>query len=896
MTMTAPTASTVILARPSALDEARRTLLGGLFQPLSKLGSAATLGPLAGLGGAAVDLVAKFKGEESTQEAAWRLVWLALGDAIDDLAEVARFSTTAKDSIDIGHLLQLGGDRIDLDRIDVPWTFLRRPRDLPLLAVITANLERALIYLGVEAHAARAAAQRLPERFGAFFYSRAMHQRERLDQLRDLLESEPARALRQSLNWMAYGAHLASELDAPLFAGPFSLRQLYQPLRGYWTERLEGEPGRHKERHHVVDLAEAFDGWLEPFDKNDALRVVAGGPGSGKSSFVKWWAAQVIQREPMLPTLLVPLHYLKTLDLEREIGDYAKLHGFPANPLDTEAGERRLLLILDGLDELDADQKRGRDAAAALVTAVHHLLLKNNDNFEIQVVLAGRALIVAHLQGELNRERQIFHVLGYAPREAHKDWDDPGDRLKSDQRQDWWHCWGDLSGEALTGLPTEIAENKNLAEIADQPLLNHLLAITRAADPPALYASSSVNSVYASLLRNVWERTWGEKRQIADVKPLKPEHFTRLFESIGLAVWQHGGRSTTLAEVAAIAKLERLDAELPVFKEGAEKGALALLTAFFFRRAGSDETFELTHKTFGEYLAACRLARLVEDLHQNVPAGVWDESDGLRRWYRLTHAARITLEILAFLEDKLGTLTLKEVQTRRETLIRLFDENLANGMPYQGVDGYGLPKSYREAERFTAAAELALLAAIGVLTRIIDVKAQSLEPDARCRAVRWSPAWPDRDWEGRTSAWDVLRRLEAGTGGDHCTRGYMRGINLDYQTIRTDVGEVDWTWISAQYSDLFCADLLSAELRHANLSGSNLCGANLVGADLSNADLAGADLMYAKLSDTDFSGANLSDADLSDADLTEAKGLTRRQLEAAHNVEWDRVPPDLPDG
>ncbi len=355
----------------------------------------------------------------------------------------------------------------------------------------------------------------------------------------------------------------------------------------------------------MVDLAQAFDGWLEPFDKNDALRVLAGGPGSGKSSFVKWWAAQVMQREPMLPTLLVPLHYLKTLDLEREVGDYAKLCGFPANPLDTAGGERRLLLILDGLDELDADQKRGRDAAAALVTAAQHLLLKNNHNFEIQVVLAGRALIVESLEAELSHERQIFHVLGYAPREADDEWDDPDERLKRDQRQDWWRCWGDLTDEQLADLPAEIAGNKNLTDLADQPLLNHLLAITRAANPAALDASSSVNSVYASLLRHVWERSWGDNRQIADVKPLTVEQFDRLFESIGLAVWQHGGgRSTTLADVAVVARLEKLDTVLPVFKEGAKKGALALLTAFFFRRAGSDETFELTHKTFGEYLAA----------------------------------------------------------------------------------------------------------------------------------------------------------------------------------------------------------------------------------------------------------------------------------------------------
>ncbi len=524
---------------------------------------------------------------------------------------------------------------------------------------------------------------------------------------------------------------------------------------------------------------------LEPFDKNDALRVVAGGPGSGKSSFVKWWAARVMQREPMVPTLLVPLHYLKTLDLEREVGDYAKLCGFPANPLDTDEGERRLLLILDGLDELDADQKGGRDAAAALVTAVHHLLLKNNHSFEIQVVLAGRALIVESLEGELNRERQIFHVLGYAPREADDAWDDPKKRLRNDQRQDWWRGWGSLSGEELAGLPAEIAGNRNLADLADQPLLNHLLAITRAADPAALDGSSSVNSVYAGLLRHVWERSWGEKRQIADVKPLKPEQFNRLFESIGLAVWQHGGgRSTTLADVAEVARLEKLDTVLPAFQEGAKQGALALLTAFFFRRAGSDDSFELTHKTFGEYLAACRLARLIDDLHRLLPAGDIDDGEGLRRWYRLTHGARITVEILDFLEEELDRpsfsnelrrsrqqpvlepRSLDAISTRRDTLIELFNANLVKGMPFEGVDGSGQPKTYRQAERFTAAAELALVAAIGVCTRLMIEKTEGLKPEERRQAVGWSPVWPDRDQEVRTSAWDLLRRLEVGTAND----------------------------------------------------------------------------------------------------------------------------------
>lgn len=885
--MTPPTASTVTLTRPSALDETRRILLGGLFQPLGQLVSAGTLGPLAGVGGAVVDLVAKFKGEESTEETAWRLVWLALRDAVDDLADAARFSTTARDSIDTGHLLQLGGEKVDLERIEVPWTFLQRPRDLPLLPVIAGNLDAALVWLGTEPHAARAAAARLPERFGDFFYKRAMQERERLDQLRDLLESEPARALRQSLNWLAYGAHLASELDAPLFAGPFSLRQLYQPLRGYWTERLEGEQGGHAERRNVVDLTQSFDGWLEPFDKSDALRVVAGGPGSGKSSFVKSWAAQVMHRQTMIPTLLLPLHCLDTFDLEREIGIYTEHLGFPENPLGTKAGERRLLLIFDGLDELDVNQKRGSDAASALVTAVDRLLWRKNEHgFQLQVVLAGRTLIVESLQRAFSRERQIFHVLGYAPRQADDEWDDPARRLENDQRLDWWRQWGDLTGEQLAGPPAEIVGNRNLADLADQPLLNHLLAITRAADPAALNESSSVNSVYASVLRHVWERSWGERRQIADIKPLTVKQLHRLFESIGLALWQHGGRSTTLAEVAEVARQEKLDTVLPAFTERAkgEKGALALLTVFFFRRVGSDEAFELTHKTFGEYLAACRLARLIDDLHRLLPSGDINEGEGLRRWYRLTHAARITAEILGFLEEELDRpsftnelrrsrqqpvtepRSLDEIRTRRDMLIRLFNENLASGMPFQGVDTQGQPRTYREAERFTAAAELALFAAIGVCTRLMIDRTEGLKSEAQRQAVGWSPTWPDRDQERRTSAWDLLRRLEAGTEGDLCARGYLQGIDLDHQVLRTDLTEACLQFASAKAGDFVGANLFHAKLSFGEFRGAIFRAASLFGACLRGGDFRDSEFFRAELT-----GANLTEADFESAVLPDVR-------------------------
>ena len=581
------------------------------------------------------------------------------------------------------------------------------------------------------------------------------------------------------------------------------------------------------------------------------------------------------------------------------------------------------------------------------------------------MVLAGRALIVEGLQVGLSRQRKIYHVLGYAPRESDEDWEDPGERLKSDQRQDWWRSWGDHSGEELAGLPAEIAGNNNLADLADQPLLNHLLAITRKDDPAALDASSSINSVYASLLRNVWERTWGERGQIADVRPLMVWQFNRLFESIGLAVWQHGGgRSTKLDDVANVAGLEKLDEVLPVFKEGAEMGALALLTAFFFQRAGSNDTFELAHKTFGEYLAARRLVRLVEDLHENVSAGVWDEGEGLRRWYQLTYSARVTREILAFLGGELGDLTPEEVGARRGTLIKLFDENLRIGMPNEGVDDNGKARNYREAQKFTAAAELALIAVINQYTVAIIDGLRGKEEEESVTLIRWWPKWENLRGGLRTGLWDLLRRLQHGASDETLILSCLNGIGFDNQAARTRLAGARLQFASARNAD-FCranlegvdfggADLEGAKcietnfdnpsrdmihginsdhpffpnfvfantnfrgarLRKAymysavfcepNFSGANLSEVNLgnstlydaifKNADLTDADLQNADLRWANFSGANVSGAKFGGADLSDADLREAKGLTRRQLKAARNVNLDKLPPDLPDG
>jgi hypothetical protein len=200
------------------------------------------------------------------------------------------------------------------------------------------------------------------------------------------------------------------------------------------------------------------------------------------------------------------------------------------------------------------------------------------------VVIAGRELIVSALRSERDRDRKIFHVLGYQPRGQSDNWPDPEGRLCQDQRREWWRAWGRLSGEALEDVPREIVNKGRLADLTDQPLLNHLLAVTRAEAPEALSGQSSINTVYATILDHFWKRTWGDKRQLPSLKPLSKEDFRRLFASIGLAVWQHGGgRTTTLKVVAKIAERDKLRAQLEVLADGAKVRALDLLAAFYFR-------------------------------------------------------------------------------------------------------------------------------------------------------------------------------------------------------------------------------------------------------------------------------------------------------------------------
>ena len=113
------------------------------------------------------------------------------------------------------------------------------------------------------------------------------------------------------------------------------LSGVYQHLRAYWHDDIPAdtmesnssrEPRRKHLRTYVDQLHTLLHNWLDD-NKAAPLRVVAGGPGSGKSSFAKAFAVEVSDQTEWR-TIFIELQNLEfdKGDLERRIGELSHIH------------------------------------------------------------------------------------------------------------------------------------------------------------------------------------------------------------------------------------------------------------------------------------------------------------------------------------------------------------------------------------------------------------------------------------------------------------------------------------------------------------------------------------------------------------------------------------------
>jgi len=815
---------------------------------------------------------------------------------------------------------------LDSTPIRISQDFFDHPAELPIIEAAQEPFKDWLRSFGLS----DAEVDSVTRRLGAYF-TFALHREwakdpsfyRPIEQELDKADTPFAKADAKERGWLRNAAFLQRQTEEPIFDEAFGLNQVYVPLRAYWIERAKGtgrfgaEPvlgGPDREEvWHVVDLASHLRDWVYGADKNDAIRVVCGGPGCGKTSFAKMFAA-VLAKDTDLGILYIPLH---RLEFEGKFRDAIRnfvagdLEILPHDPLDQNEEHRRLVMFVDGLDELAMSGRVGQEAASDFADELDRAVDRINDrNLRLQVILGGREVVIQASERTFKQSGQILHVLPYfvpgrgevrrptqVPREQ---FTDPGHFLAQDQRDLWWANYGLASGRGYSVLPDPL-KKPALDEITGQPLLNYLLALSFDRGKIQFGHDFNLNDLYADLLRSLWYRRWGE-RQLPDVEKLEQAEFEEILEEVGLAAWHTGERGVSIGRIADLCDQAGLTDRLRAFEKGAEKGATSLLAAFYFRqakRAGGERTFEFTHKSFGEYLAARRLVATFGVVagerarnRQNRKLG-WDIETALIEWTRIAGPAAIDRDLFAFVERELALKNngAASVNDWHATLVELMNDQLRNGLPMTKI---GLD-TYHEMARQAQNAEEALLVSVYGCATVLNSSGPSSHEPIRSR-ISWPGGHGLRDMLGRLMqnrgfgplALRCLGWLEAGgqalVGAIILGPINLKGTNLEgalfFHTSLFDAN-LEAAVLSGAHleaamlhgANLQGADLRRARLEDAKLPRSDLKGANLSDAFLMGALLTGADLAGADLAGADLEGANLQGANLQGANLDKAKSL-----------------------
>ncbi|HYR07329.1 MAG TPA: NACHT domain-containing protein, partial [Longimicrobium sp.] len=370
-----------------------------LFKALGKGLSHTAIGKWDELGSDAVDALAALGLTSDAGEVMYLLLRRSAIRAIFDL-----LGETVKP-----HMLSLKNLSSDIqDKLDYSLTrhdtqidakFFDRPASIPFVQDLQSLLREWLILVGFESHTSDAVVNRLPSYFIYALNREWRSNSKAYRSLVDAVDTPFTLAGEREWAWKTYGALLQRRAEEGVFDEPFSLVQIYVPLRAYHAE--DGKDGadfsedvpevRNRRRKVVVDLEEELLGWLENPSRYDAIRILSGGPGSGKSSFARIFAARVAQNS-RIKVLFVPLHLIDpSRDLTDEVGRFVADEGvLLQNPLDPDSPETNLLILFDGLDELANQGKAATETARAFVREIERTIEKRNAHeVRLRVLLSG---------------------------------------------------------------------------------------------------------------------------------------------------------------------------------------------------------------------------------------------------------------------------------------------------------------------------------------------------------------------------------------------------------------------------------------------------------------------------------------------------------------------------
>jgi Pentapeptide repeats (8 copies) len=814
-----------------------------LFKALGKAALDGALMKWDSLGGDLIEATAAMGLGTEPGQVAWLLIYRSIGQAMASVMDENK-GLLVKQPPSIEALSnQISGQLEALDLV-IDAKFFQAPKQFPLVMAMQPYFAQWLeSFVGNPADA-RMMSMRLPTYFQEVVVKEWKKQPEKYACLAAEVDTPFTRATERERAWQRYRAWLQKQVEEPMFLEAFGLKQVYVLPNAYYRRKSDDQQaarqadyGRERSvKRIVVPLAATLQNWLERGDQKDAIRVICGGPGCGKSSFTKIWAAQLAESS-LIPVLVIPLHQFECeSDLVEAIGQFIHNDPYdllPPNPLKGDNAEQRLLLIFDGLDELTMQGKVGNEAVQEFVDKVGKLLNRfNQQELRLQVLVSGRDFAI-QADSSILREDQILHLLPYFMIERErKNYEDPQNLLATDLRNQWWQNYGVVSGRDYAEMPRELSQ-KSLSDITAQPLLNYLVALSYVRGELNISATSNLNEVYADLLKAIYDREWGSNKH-PSLRRIEQDDFGYILEEIALASWHGDGRTTTVSMVKKYCADSCLKRLLSVFEEGTKTGVPSLLLAFYFRQSvdfsSDDRTFEFTHKSFGEYLTARRIVAGIVRIHEELetrkrtPDQGWDEKQALKYWAKLCGPSPMDEYLVTFLRNEVRLNDRALVCQWQKTLCRLIEVVLRQELP---IEQLNLP-TYYEASRQARNAEEILLAGVNACARVTGMLSQI--------------EWPTPESFG---SW----------------LSHLRGQRLDQNQFSLCLNSL--AYLNLQSCTLRCQDLDGANMDRVSLVKANLEGANMVKTSLVKANLEGASLVKARLDLARLDGANLTRTNLS---------------------------------
>jgi uncharacterized protein YjbI with pentapeptide repeats len=835
------------------------------------------------LAGDGVEALAALGLAANVEEIAWLLIYRSLLQAMKNLIDEK--TELEPEKFDVKALQAEINQTLEASSISINKKFFEHPDKDSIVGAVKPVFVEWLRQCGLIEADAQAISNRLPIYFATALHDEWGSHAKDYGALKEKLDTPFTQANERILAWLRYSTWLQKQVEEPMFLEAFSLKQVYVPLRAYYNHKIDEQDAEEQEirlgfisrqsERIVVDLEKELETWLSKSKKDDAIRLISGGPGSGKSSFAKMFAAKLAEKG-IIPVLFVPLHHFEpSEDLIDAVGKFVQVDGIlPHNPLDPEYRESRLLIIFDGLDELAMQGKIAEKTAQGFVREVQRKVERLNQRETcVQILISGRELIVQTSETEFRKEGQILHVLPYfVPEYELEGYVDAKKLLKQDQRQLWWKNYGAVSGNGYIGLPPELDQG-NLTDITAQPLLNYLVALSLRRGKLEFSKGTNLNAVYADLLKAIYERGWAEHQHSA-IQGIEAEDFVRILEEIALAAWHGSGRTTTVRDIERHCDNSNLKNLLKRFQDGFRDDSKAsitrLLTAFYFRQSGHDQsgdrTFEFTHKSFGEYLTARRIVQEVQYIHRklkdrdNDPYEDWDERSALHRWALVCGPSAMDEYLFKFVLDEMYLhyqQNSANVAAWQKTLCHLIGFMLRHGMPMEKLD----PRlSFQLENQQARNAEEALLAVLNTCARSTEMLSE----------IEWSSVSTFGTWISRLCGQRVDVYIFCLTCLSYLSLKDCVLVFKDF--FRTNLTEANLemsflAWASFEWANLEGVNFKQANLRQANFRQANLRQVNLEEAKLEEADFKGANLEGANLEGANLKGANLEGANLKGANL-----------------------------